>query len=159
MNKQLNEVESLCLTGIKKGDPEMVEMYFGPYLSCSPSTDNSALIKAYMLLYYLSTGSKKTFYTTIETVTSLELSDPCIRLAMEVDMCVSIGAVERLRRLIEGNGRKEFDQFLKGVLENQMKIMESSINYDDPRLEIQSQEDKKVIEDVTFIGRNLPANF
>ncbi|KAG5858659.1 hypothetical protein KMI_12g18210 [Encephalitozoon hellem] len=159
MNKQLSEVESLCLSEIKKGNTEAVEMYFGPYVSYNPSTKNSAFIKAYILLYYLSEGKKKMFYTTIETVTPTELEDSCIKLVIEVDMCMSIGAVERLRNTVERNSIKEFDRFLRSILENQMKIMESPENSNEYSPWIESQEDKKAIENAIFIGRNSSANF
>lgn len=159
MNKQLSEVESLCLDEMKKGNSDAVEMYFGPYISYNPSTKNSAFIKAYMLLYYLSTGTKKMFYTTIETVTPKELEDASIKVVIEVDMCMSIGAVERLKNAVERNTIKEFDRFLRDILESQMKIMELSENSNECRPGIQSQEDKKAIEDAIFIGRNSSANF
>ncbi|AFN84008.1 hypothetical protein EROM_110250 [Encephalitozoon romaleae SJ-2008] len=159
MNKQLCEVESLCLGEIRKGNSEVVEMYFGPYISYNPSTENSAFIKAYMLLYHLSTGTKKRFYTTIETVTPTELENPSIKLVIEVDMCMNIGAVERLKNAVERNTIKEFDRFLRDILESQMKIMEFSESSNESSLGIQSQEDKKAIEDAIFIGRNSSANF
>nr|AGE94982.1 hypothetical protein ECU11_0410 [Encephalitozoon cuniculi] len=159
MNKQLSEVESLCLSGVKKENPEMVEMYFGPYLAYSPATKNSAFIKAYMLLYYFSTGSKKMFYTTIETVTPMELEDRDIRLVMDVDMCVNIGAVERLRKLVESNSRKELHRFLQVILKNQVKTMELSASPSECIPEIQNQEDRKIIENAIFIGRSSPGNF
>lgn len=159
MDKQLNEVESLCLSGIKKGSPEAVEMYFGPYLAYKPSTQHSAFIKAYMLLHYFSTGPRKMFYTTLETVTAEELGDESIKLVLEVDMCVNVGAVERLKKLVASNSRKELAKPLRDILEGQLRSVEASDCPAEPKAEVRKQGDKRVIEDAIFIGRNSSGNF
>ncbi|KAH9410563.1 hypothetical protein HK407_12g16930 [Ordospora pajunii] len=159
MNKQLEEVESLCLKGIKKGDTRTVEMYFGPYLSFVPSTQHSAFIKAYMLLHYFSSNQKALFYTTLETVTPSELEDKNIMLVMEVDTCVNIGAVEKLKKAVGSNTSKELNTLLKSIVDSQVKTIELSECSEEVEAMGQEIIDRRVIEVAMFIGKNSSGNF
>lgn len=156
MDKQLHEIESLCLNAIKKGEPEAVEIYFGPYLSYSPKTPHTGFIKAYMLLYYFSLDNKKAFYLTLETVTPEELEDENIVLVMRVERYVNIGAVEKLKKVIGENTRKELGTLLEDIFAHQRKSVElHSAGEGDV---INRSNDEKNIKDAIFIGNSV-ANF
>lgn len=154
MNKQLDEIESFCLNAMKNGDTRMVETYFGPYLSYKPRTQYTGLIKAYMILYYLSTDLRKMFHIVLETITPMELEDENIKLVMNVERYVNIGAVEKLKKVIENNSKKELDLFLKNIFENQKKsIGLSDSGNRKEELDI-NKNDRKNIDDAIFIGKN-----
>lgn len=159
MNKQLSEVESICLKAIKKGEPKTVEICFGPYLSCMPETRHTGFIKAYMLLYYFSLDLRKAYYSTLETVTPVELEDESIRLVIMMEKYVNIGALEKLRNLIKNNSTQELHPLLEAIFGSQRNSIElSGVKEHNETGSPNQQDDRKNIEDAIFIGKNI-ANF
>lgn len=158
MDKQLAEVETLCLDAIRKDDPKTAEVYFGPYLSYVPTTQHTPLIRAYMLLHRCALDQRRSFYTLLETVSPAELDDRNIRLVMEVERCVNTGAVERLRKIIDENTQKELHALLQSILERQRRSIELTAGESRESGTDSGARDRKNIADAMFIGKSI-ANF
>lgn len=149
------ELESICLEAIKKGDFKTVEHNFGPYTYYSQTNECSCIIKAYMLLYYRSTEQTKLFNTLIETIrTKDELNNEDIKIVLNVEKYIEMGAYKRLEELLKKPYRKEYIPFIREILNNQRKYMEEICSKNTKNLITTEQDERKNIADALYAGKN-----
>jgi hypothetical protein len=154
MEGDTSEIEARCLEAMEKGEAKVVEMYLGPYLSHRPRTKNTGLIRAYMILYYLSLGLKKMAFFVLETVSDEELEDENIGIALEVERCVLTSSLKRLTQLRESIRDKAFLPFVDAIIERQTRAEAHPGSEAASEQAAEESMDKRNIADAIYIGKH-----
>ncbi|EPR77833.1 hypothetical protein SLOPH_641 [Spraguea lophii 42_110] len=118
--EKINEYKNNCFNAMKNNDINTFEYFYNIILSQKDqiSDDDMALMKSYMLLYFLSENDMKNFYLLSEKLTYNEMNKPSVKLVISVERGLFEENKEKLETLKNICQAKEFIGLITKIQEN-----------------------------------------